>query len=81
MIVQEVERTFRKKINPQEVIAIIRKEIAINHGLQVYALLLLMPGEVPKTSSGKVQHHICRDMFLEGTFNTLDNGIWEMKEL
>ena len=81
VIVQEVERTFRKKINPQEVISIIRKEIAIKHGLQVYALLLLMPGEVPKTSSGKVQHHICRDMFLEGTFNTLDNGIWEMKKL
>lgn len=81
VIVQEVERTFRKKINPQEVSGIIRKEIAINHGLQVFALLLLAPGNVPKTSSGKVQHHICHDMFLEGTFKTLENGIWQMNEI
>jgi acyl-CoA synthetase (AMP-forming)/AMP-acid ligase II len=81
VIVQEVERTFRKKIDPQEVIAIIRKEIAVNHGLQVFALLLVTPGEIPKTSSGKVQHHICRDLFLEGTFKTLDNGIWQMNEM
>jgi acyl-CoA synthetase (AMP-forming)/AMP-acid ligase II len=81
VIVQEVERTFRKKINPQEVIAIIRKEIAVNHGLQVFALSLLTPGETPKTSSGKVQHHICRDMFLKGTFKTLENGIWKMNEM
>lgn len=81
VVVQEVERTFRKKINPEEVMAMIRKEIAVNHGLQVFAMLLVTPGEIPKTSSGKVQHHICRDMFVEGTFKTLENGIWKLKKM
>lgn len=81
VIVQEVERTFRKKINPQEVSELIRKEIAINHGVQLYALLLLTPGNVPQTSSGKVQHHICHDMFLKGTFTTVENGTWQINEM
>ena len=44
----------------------IRQAVAKNHGLQVYAILLLRVGSIPKTSSGKIQHYACRDGFLNG---------------
>jgi acyl-CoA synthetase (AMP-forming)/AMP-acid ligase II len=43
----------------------IRREVAKNHDLQVYTTLLLKPGSLPKTSSGKIQRHACRTDFLD----------------
>jgi acyl-CoA synthetase (AMP-forming)/AMP-acid ligase II len=58
--------------NPSEVIMtvkeltqVIRREIAKNHDLQVHSTLLLKPGSLPKTSSGKIQRHACRTDFLQ----------------
>ena len=44
----------------------IRQAVAKNHGLQVYAILLLRVGSIPKTSSGKIQRYACRNGFLNG---------------
>mgnify|MGYP001824105781 CR=1 FL=1 len=60
-----------KKANPQELIQSIRREINKNHDLQVYKILLLKPGSIPKTSSGKIQRHVCRANFLADTLNVL----------
>src|SRR5258708_270728 len=49
------------------VIAAIRQSIAEEHELQIYAIVLVRPGEVPKTSSGKIQRFRCRQAFVEGT--------------
>ncbi|GGK32583.1 acyl-CoA synthetase [Caldalkalibacillus thermarum] len=76
VIVQEVDRMFRKKIIPIELITGIRQAIADEHGLEVYAVVLLKPGSIPKTSSGKIQHHICRDQFLNGMLKAIDGGQW-----
>ncbi|MDM8557193.1 type I polyketide synthase [Candidatus Parabeggiatoa sp. HSG14] len=71
VIVQEVERTALKKLNTDEVISAIRQTVSEQHDLQVYAILLLKPATLPKTSSGKVQRRACRRKFLEGTFKTI----------
>ncbi|MGF1539557.1 MAG: fatty acyl-AMP ligase [Pleurocapsa sp.] len=52
----------------QELIQTIRREVAKNHDLQIHTTLLLKPGGIPKTSSGKIQRHVCRTEFLAGTF-------------
>lgn len=49
----------------------IRQTIAKLHDLQVYAVLLLKYGFMPRTSSGKIQRHACREGFLEGTLDVL----------
>ena len=51
---------------------LIRREIAQNHDLQTHYILLLKPGSIPKTSSGKIQRHLCRHSFLAGEFQTLE---------
>ncbi|MEM1368561.1 MAG: fatty acyl-AMP ligase [Cyanobacteria bacterium P01_H01_bin.15] len=45
----------------------IRRAITKNHDLQVFAVRFLKPSAMPKTSSGKIQRHICRDAFREGS--------------
>ena len=51
---------------------LIRRTIAQNHDLQTHYILLLKPGSIPKTSSGKIQRHLCRHSFLAGEFQTLE---------
>ena len=41
------------------------------HELQVYAILLLKPGSIPKTSSGKIQRRACRAGFLAGCLDVV----------
>ena len=69
VIVQEVERSYLRRLSDEslvdELILTIRRAISEAHELQVYAILLLKPGSLPKTSSGKVQRKQCRASFLD----------------
>ncbi|MDJ0591497.1 MAG: fatty acyl-AMP ligase [Pleurocapsa sp. MO_226.B13] len=58
-------------IGVKDLTQLIRREIAKNHDLQVYTTLLLKPGRLPKTSSGKIQRHACRTEFLANTLEGL----------
>ena len=55
----------------EAVVNLIREEITDEHDLQLYALVLIKPRGIPKTSSGKIQRHACRAMFLEGRLDTV----------
>jgi amino acid adenylation domain-containing protein len=70
VIVQEVERQQRQ-IDVEAVAHTIRQAVADQHGLQCYAIALIKVGSLPKTSSGKVQRHLCRAQFLAHTLDAL----------
>ena len=63
VVAQEVE--LRQQPDSQQVIDSIRRAIAESHEVQLYALALLKPGALPKTTSGKVQRSLCRSLYLE----------------
>lgn len=65
VIVHEINR--RGGADFDEVIAAMRQAVGEEHELQVHAIVLARPGEVPKTSSGKVQRFLCRQVFANGT--------------
>lgn len=44
----------------------VRQEVAREHGIQVRTVVLIRPGGIPKTSSGKVQRRLCRSHLLDG---------------
>lgn len=73
VIVQEVERTYLRKLNVNEVVGSIRQAVAAQHGLQVYAAVLVKTGSIPKTSSGKIQRHACRSGFRDGNLNVVED--------
>lgn len=64
VIAQEVKREWRNP-NVEEIAKAIRQAVATEHELQIYAVLLLRPGSIPKTSSGKIQRYRCRIGFIE----------------
>lgn len=72
VIVQEVERRYLRHPNVAEITGSIRQALAAYHGLQVYNIVLVKPGTLPKTSSGKIQRHLCRSQFLNATLQALD---------
>ncbi|MDY6938531.1 MAG: fatty acyl-AMP ligase [Cyanobacteriota bacterium] len=71
VIVYEVDRSFLRKLNPEEVFGAIREAIAKHHIAEVYAIALLKTGSIPKTTSGKIQRRGCRAKFLEGTLEEI----------
>jgi hypothetical protein len=73
VVVQELE--FRAKPNVEEVIAAIRQEITEEHQVQVYAVILIKAGSIPKTSSGKIQRRATRAAFLADTLEVAGSSI------
>src|SRR5438105_2751305 len=67
VIVQEIDT--RQGPDAEQAIKAIREAVASEHELQVYAVALIRPGRIPKTSSGKIQRRASRQSFLEGTLN------------
>lgn len=74
VIVQEIERQSRH-VDKEEVIAAIRSNVAMAHGLHTYAVVLIKPGHLPRTSSGKVQRRHCRALFLEQRLPALGQSL------
>lgn len=69
IIAQEIERGYLRKIDADEVMETIRRVVAEEHELQVHTILLLKPGTIPKTSSGKIQRSGCCRDWLDGNLD------------
>jgi acyl-CoA synthetase (AMP-forming)/AMP-acid ligase II/acyl carrier protein len=48
-----------------------RRLISEAHELDLHALILVRPGSIPRTSSGKIQRRVCRDQLLRGELAVL----------
>ncbi len=77
VIVHEVER--RKKGDFEPIFEAARKIIASEHDLMLDAVVLVKAGSIPKTSSGKIQRHACRDGYLDGSLAVV--GRWHAADL
>lgn len=77
VIVFEIKREARhggsEKI--EKIIGAIRSAVTQSHQLELYAVVLIKPGSLPKTSSGKVQRQACRTQFLEGTLSVIKESV------
>jgi amino acid adenylation domain-containing protein len=74
VIVYELKRSHRDA-DVKEVAQAVRRVVFEEHILSVYALVLVRPMSIPKTSSGKIQRHACRDGFLKGELNVIGEDI------
>lgn len=71
-VVVEVEREHVRHLDSNSVKGTIREAIAHNHELFAHTIVLIKPGALPKTSSGKVQRRACRAALEEGTLSRVD---------
>jgi len=66
VVVQEVERGPRT-LDVRRLVGEVRQAVAERHDLHIHDLQLLEFGSIPKTSSGKIQRHLCRLGYEQGT--------------
>ena len=66
VVVQEVNRGNPGGWTASEMIAAIRAAIANNHELTVRSIVLIRPGTLPKTTSGKIQRSLTRQLWADG---------------
>ncbi len=65
-------------LSPQDAEAIvraIRRAVAEEHDVRVHTAVLLQAGQIPKTTSGKVQRYVCQTSFLKGTLAGLGKDV------
>lgn len=79
VVVCEVERGPRMA-TWDEVLDAIRREVTLAHDLPPDGIILVRPGSVPKTSSGKIQRKACRQAFFEHALRVVAYRFnWEME--
>jgi natural product biosynthesis luciferase-like monooxygenase protein/amino acid adenylation domain-containing protein/FkbM family methyltransferase len=74
--VQEIDP--RRVSEAGEALESARRAVAEEHEAALHALVLVRPGAVPRTTSGKVQRRLCRRMFLEGSLEPVAE--WRAEE-
>ncbi|MEH2082889.1 MAG: fatty acyl-AMP ligase [Nostoc sp.] len=71
VVVQELERSYLRKLDTNEVLRNIRQAITAEYSLQIYSIVLIKTASIPKTSSGKIQRQACRSKFLAGDLDVV----------
>lgn len=71
VMVQEVD--LRSSFDADEIADLVSRAVADEHDAQLYSLVLVAPGTIAKTSSGKIQRHACRAELLAGVLQTVSS--------
>jgi acyl-CoA synthetase (AMP-forming)/AMP-acid ligase II len=71
VLVQEVERTQRHRVTTEDIIGCICEAVTTEHEIAVDKIVLLQPGAIPKTTSGKIQRNLTRKLWLENSLDLL----------
>lgn len=72
VVVAEVERSPELDVSSIE--RSVRRAVADVHGIGVQAVVLVRPGAVPRTTSGKIRRSTCRTAYQAGTLETVDRA-------
>ena len=73
IVSQIASREARAKL--AEVVESVRKAVAEQHDLHVYAVVLVKTGSIRKTSSGKIRRQACRADFLANRLEVLEQSV------
>ena len=80
VIVTEIRKQYKpladsddpQALDPEHLRQLIRQAVSEKHELRVHDIIFLTAGEIPKTSSGKIQRYAARKGYLAGTLKTWD---------
>jgi len=69
IVIAEVEHKLT--VNSDEVKKAIRHAVSINHDLHVDDIKLTNPGDIPRTTSGKIRHFLCKTNYMAEAFQEI----------
>ena len=75
VVVQEVERTLMRHVSIDDVKDTIREAVSAEHEVAIHEIVLIRPGNLPKTTSGKIQRGLARSLFLDGRLAEFQPGL------
>jgi fatty acid CoA ligase FadD32 len=68
VVIAERARQAPPDTDPAAVARAVRAAVSTRHGVGLHDFQLVEPGEVPRTSSGKIARSACRERYLDGAF-------------
>ena len=71
IVVQEIERTQRHNIDINDIIGAIREAVVTEHEVNPAEIVLIAPGTLPKTTSGKIQRALTARLWRERQLKTV----------
>jgi acyl-CoA synthetase (AMP-forming)/AMP-acid ligase II len=71
VLVHEVRRQYVATPDTIGIAAAVRQRVAREHGLQIAGLVLLRPGTLPRTTSGKLRRQECRRLLMSSAMPVL----------
>lgn len=71
VVVQEVERVHRRSVDIADMVGRIREAVTDEHEIFARHVVLIRPGTLPKTTSGKIQRGVARQLWLENKLELL----------
>ncbi|MGF6233358.1 acyl-CoA synthetase (AMP-forming)/AMP-acid ligase II [Inquilinus ginsengisoli] len=74
VVVQEIERSWLATANREDLVSRISEAVFREHDLAVAEVVLTKPETVPKTSAGKIQRVLCRDLYRRGELERAIQG-------
>ncbi|MFC5745415.1 AMP-binding protein [Actinomadura rugatobispora] len=74
VVAERNRRVPVRRLDPREVTDAVRAAVKHHHDVRVHELVLIEPGGLPRTSSGKVSRTACRRAYLDGTLPLTRTG-------
>jgi len=71
IVVQEIERTHRHNIDIDDLVGSIREAVVTEHEVNPAEIVLIAPGTLPKTTSGKIQRALTARLWRERQLKTV----------
>jgi acyl-CoA synthetase (AMP-forming)/AMP-acid ligase II len=75
VVVQEIVRSVKDRAGQKAAVEAAFARVVRDHGLRLHDLVLVKPGAVPRTSSGKVQRQRCREIYQMSKFERLNDPL------
>jgi fatty acid CoA ligase FadD32 len=66
VVAERTRESDRDQIDAAELTRAVRAAVSARHGIRLHDFLLVEPGTVPRTSSGKIARSACRERYLAG---------------
>jgi len=63
IVCQEINREYIDTLDRAEVVAAIQESIVLHYGVRASDVVLVQPGRLPRTTSGKIQRPKARDLY------------------
>ena len=74
IVVQEIERTQRHRLDIDDIVGTIREAVVTEHEVNPTEIVLIAPGTLPKTTSGKIQRALTQSLWRDGRLKVVSGA-------